>query len=563
MRIEAEEISKAAERFKNVGSELAEWEEKHGKGKGVVSDLRAGDTSPSYHSASQLLPILGREQQPVEDKGLTSPSLPPLRRDGSGLYEEVPLASPTGRDMGTPTSAIGCYGVEQLKDDSSPAPRPTAPVSPALTDSELESKLKLLEEVKKARESIRGSIDELRRQTPTPSAAGRLDPGTGSSPATPALSTTFTDPRRASIGSRLLDEDAGRSRPISAASSYILDSAPMSGRDTRKSTTSSRLLDITQDTPGGGHRPGSALGRTFSGGSGAGRLLDPSHGRHFSDSSSPQPSLTEWDKYLADRQIMPPPPVPVNSRAQSQYLQNDASKIGRHEKTSSMFDLSTPALTRGPSPLDQDPRSRTLSMRGSNGAEEYQSHSMDPSHSREGRRESRLGDFGPGVITGSASSRHSANPNTALNPRDSMHSRSMTYDELSERHRKRISAIQEPVSSKMREEEDLRLAREKWERQKKAEKAEMERRQREMATREAGKAERDRGKVGERQEMLEKTDEWRRSVHGGLDGFGRPVEGHGRSSSSGHGHKHGHGSRDTSGGGTGRGREKRMSGMIN
>lgn len=153
MRIEAEEVSKAAERFKNVGSELAEWEEKHGKGKGVVNS--EGSPTLHNHSTSQL-PVLGREQ-PAE--GRTSPSLPPLNRDGSGLYEELPMKSPPLRDTGTPTSAAGFYGVEELKDDSSPRIQP--PVSPAMTDSELEGKLKLLEEVKKARESIRGSIDEL------------------------------------------------------------------------------------------------------------------------------------------------------------------------------------------------------------------------------------------------------------------------------------------------------------------------------------------------------------------------------------------------------------------
>lgn len=563
MRIEADEVSKAAERFKNVGSELAEWEEKHGNGKSVVGDLGGGSASPTLHrrSTSQLLPILGRDQAPADVQGRASPSLPPLRRDDSGLYEELPLTSPAGRDMGTPTSATGFYGVEQLKDDSSATPRTLAPVSPALADSELEEKLRLLEEVKKARESIRGSIDELRRQTPTPSLA-HLNSASGS-PVTPALSTGPYDPRRTSQGSRILDEESGRSRPISRASSYMLDSAPMSAREARYSTASSRLLDITQDTPGG-NRPGSAAERSLSSGS---RLLDPSHGRHVSDSSSLQTSPTEWDKYLADRQIMPPPPVPVNPRSNSQHLQAGSTRADRHEKTTSMYDLSTPALTRGPSPLDQDRRTRTNSMQDPARAGSYHSYSLDPSRPRDGRRDSRLGDFGagPGVITGSASSRHAGDAprNAAPNPRDSMHSRSMTYDELSERHRKRISALQEPVSSKMREEEDTRIAREKWERQKKAERAEMERRQKELLEREAGREMREKGKVGERLEVLEKTDEWRRSVHGGLDGFGRPVDGQGRTSGSGSGHEGRHGSRGTSAGATGRGRERRMSGMIN
>jgi hypothetical protein len=126
----------------------------------------------------------------------------------------------------------------------------------------------------------------------------------------------------------------------------------------------------------------------------------------------------------------------------------------------------------------------------------------------------------------------------------------MTYEELSERHRKRISALQNPVSSAMKEEEDLRLAREKWERQKREERAQMQRK--EQSGGHARDVQRDRAKVEEKQEVLKSTDEWRRSVHSGLDGFGSRASTHDAVAGGSGG-----------GGVTGTGRSKRHSHIVN
>lgn len=527
MRLEADEVSKAAERFKNVGSELAEWEEKHGKG-GCNVSTEAGSSHHLTNGSTSQLPMLSHAQAP-------SSHLPPIGTEGRGMYSELALQSPPiGRDVGTPTTAH--FDIEELKDESTPR---TLAASPAMTDPELEGKIKLLEEVKRARESIRGSIDELRKQTPTPSLGGRLDPGSGSRPVTPAYSLNGGHGGRPmSVGSRILDDIDPRSRKISGSSSNVLD-APDSARYRRQSTTSSRLLDITRDEPQLElDEVGPMRARQHSNTSG--RLLDVTRSRHVSDASkhipSPQASPTEWDRYVSDRQIVAPPQQ-VNP-----YGRAGAEMMERRDKTTSMIDLSAPPISRSVS--QEDRRIRTTSMLDPGmPANQGQYNSMPSSRSRD---HNPYGDgYAPGMITGSASSRGNGS-----NPRNSMQHRSMTYEELSDRHRKRISALQNPVSSAMKEEEDLRMAREKWERQKREERAEMQRRQQNGGG--ARDVERDRVRVEEKQEVLKTTDEWRRSVHGGLDGFGRRTSTHGLEA----------GARP-SGGVSGRGREKRMSHIVN
>lgn len=528
MRLEAEEVSRAAENFKNIGTDLAEWEEKHGKGAGNVSGL-PGSSSSFHDGSTSQLPILQHGQA-------SGSHLPPIGTEARGLYSELPLHSPpVGREFGTPTTAH--FDVEELKDNSTPR---TLAARPAMTDSELEDKLKLLEEVKKARESIRGSIDELRKQTPTPSLGGRLDPGSSSRPITPAYSLNGrNDGRPVSVASRLDDFDP-RGRKMSNSSSHILD-PPDKARYRPPSTTSTRLLDITHDTPQTDLDDVGPM-RTRQHSSMSSRLLDVTHSRRVSDGSrniaSPQASPTEWDQYVSDRKIIAP------SQHANPYGRAGADMANRRDKTTSMIDLSAPPISRSAS--HDDRRSRTLSMLDPGVPScSGQYHTMSSSRSRD---PSLNEPYAPGLITGSASSRGGAQNQH----RTSVQHRSMTYEELSDRHRKRISALQNPVSSAMKEEEELRLARERWERQKKEERAQMQRKQQQGASG-VRDVERDRARGEEKQEILKATDEWRRSVHGGLDGFGRRTSTQGLE-----------GVRGTaSGGGTGRSRDKRLSHIVN
>jgi hypothetical protein len=96
----------------------------------------------------------------------------------------------------------------------------------------------------------------------------------------------------------------------------------------------------------------------------------------------------------------------------------------------------------------------------------------------------------------------------------------MTYEELSDRHRKRLSALQEPVTAKIKEPLEVATARAEWEKQKRLERAEMQKRE---AERLAIMQEREkRGPVVEKKEVLKSTDEWRRSIATGLDKMAAP-----------------------------------------
>jgi len=73
-RIEAEEVSKAAEKFKNVGSELDEWEEKHGKGS-------TGTSTPREHGSNTVLSQLGYTEDQGRRRVLFEPLADTLHRN--------------------------------------------------------------------------------------------------------------------------------------------------------------------------------------------------------------------------------------------------------------------------------------------------------------------------------------------------------------------------------------------------------------------------------------------------------------------------------------------------
>ena len=146
-------MSKAAERFKNVAAELNEWETKHGKG------FEDGFAS-RYDRSSVVLPQLGYAGG--YDQVATSILLPRATIDSSALYKVLPLQSPPIQDSGTPTTNESSL-VEEFSSPGGDI------CSPGMIDSELESKMRLLAEVKKARQEVQGSIERLRGSTPTTS----------------------------------------------------------------------------------------------------------------------------------------------------------------------------------------------------------------------------------------------------------------------------------------------------------------------------------------------------------------------------------------------------------
>ena len=474
MRIEAEEVAKAADRFINVGIEREEWEEKHGNSSTGMRHSESG------RLASAGLPILNHSQ-PKGYSSTPSLSLPPIDENGRGQYDSVSMVSPGIRassDMGTPLTDRFT-----LKDDSGPRKSTSIPTSPALTDSDLESKLRLLDKVRKARESIRGSINDLHRETP--SLSGRLDPEASRS-VTPTLS---------------INADSMHSRHLSIESSRVLDPSDL-GRTRRHSSASNQ------------------------------RLLTSSGPNTPREDQTQTPS-NEWDQYVSDRRILAPsitsPTTPVeHAKRYSQYTTvsgSVAKALDRRDRTTSMFDfpsnITTQPMSCGSSyRAGRTPRTASMLEPGMNSQAPFRL--LPSSKGRESterpasvrRTSSQDMSAPPCVITGSAAGK--GGHNTRPRPMQ----RTMTYDELSDRHSKRLSALQGPVTARMKEQEVLRLARERWERQKRHERAQMERREKEGLNREVTLDKRVMERVEEKEEVLKNTEDWRKSVRAGFDGYG-------------------------------------------
>ncbi|WVO12614.1 hypothetical protein L204_100219 [Cryptococcus depauperatus] len=485
-RIEAEEISRAAERFKNVGVELAEWEEKHGNDPkcGVVIVKKEGRSSPvsfvqvsnlsgysmradrsselmpqlgfddskerdefikSDNRASSTLSLLTNDPLVAHDRSSSSISLDRVRdtNDPRGVYETV--------NADTPTSSM-FLGIEELK--------PERLVENAETKGDsLEEQLKLLEEVKRARESIRGSLEALR-------------------------SRTSSDPHFISSASE--------------SSSH----GDLDGLQRRVSSTSTRPIEVrlrTVSTPA---------------------LV------HSSPPEQERPR-SEWDSYLAERKIIIPkavssPGLANNINQNSSYINVPVSVAkgieARREKTRSMLepkvsDFEVIAENNiGDQPRralhEQDyshPANRQRGYRYSQVERPSTYHDQidsgiplrpQPSHQPHSSYDSN------GMVYGYASDRHQTSGNYS-NYRPM--SKTLSIDELGERHRKRLSKLQEPVTARLREPEELEEVKKKWERQKAMEGDEMRQKERQVREQSIGKGR-------DKEEVLRMADEWRRSV---------------------------------------------------
>ncbi|OCF43573.1 hypothetical protein I317_02591 [Kwoniella heveanensis CBS 569] len=519
-KIEAEEIEKAAERFKNVGAELSEWEDKHGNGhrksgspppSSVPTDpygSLAGSAKRVEHDHSSImLPQLGFGQGSEDRRASSALSL--LRdSDPKGLYESVALGSPGLPNPDTP-SVGGLLGLEELKVGE--------PSSPTHSNPELESQMRLLDEIKKAREEIRGSLDRLSSNgTPAPSVrSDSMLLGRGTTP-TPSL-VTAGERRDRHTSTSTTDR---RDRHLSSASSNILD-LDFNKRERHMSATSGKILNLDfSDTPGP-------------------RALSP-------DEKKPAPSApqSEWDAYLAQRKVVtqplnpsppPPPPPPVNMISVPASVARGISE--RRERTTSMLEhrvsdfgprdsrqmgtyptsYGTPGgggsgqLQRNTS-AGQDRPGSSYDNFGGSSQPLGSPIAVDRATSPRGY-ESRSRPVSQIPAPGPVSQYPASRPTSQQPPARQQASRpAMSIDELAERHRQRMSRMQDPVTSKMREEVEVEEARKKLERQKQAEKDEQKRQERERFARER---ERETGAGGQgrgKEEVLRNTDEWRRSV---------------------------------------------------
>ncbi|WVQ72782.1 hypothetical protein IAR50_002342 [Cryptococcus sp. DSM 104548] len=528
-KIEAAEVARAAERFKNVGVELEEWEGKYGANGTGGEDV--GDKEKQYAAyeagyrerqmqgqgarqeadqSSVLLPHLGFDEslnsRPSEDTSFSytrrasstlsllnhdslsrprpSSSLSLLRqpcapgpRDNRGMYESVNLDTPT------PTgSMFGNLGMEELKldlDPASPSARPAAGTSASgKADDDLEEKLRLLEDIKKARESLRGSLDMLRSGTPGSSSLGENE----------------RERRYSSASGKLLDNPRGRTTSVG--------SMPLSGRSTPLEPVMTRPLNDVE-------RP-----------------------------AKEAPKL-EWDAHLASRQIITSTPTSPRSPSYSpnanpnqptsatssyfpardrlrenEYIDVPVSVARgieeRRKKKKSMLDRRVSdfgPLAGGDGGGGTYPPEPRTGRSEDHGRESYYGHGQRTSFSSERVLQPRP--------TSSASyyepqPQPSSQASQSQSQRPERRSRTMSYDQLASRHRNRLSQLQMPVTSKLREEdaqgekERVDEEKRKWESRRKEERARAERAAREGRESRAG----GRGEGRRKEEM----EEWRRSV---------------------------------------------------
>lgn len=469
-REDAVEVSKAAERFKNLEAEQTEWEEKYGTPGGPSSAGHA-ERSMETPSTSADLPLLEftrdsrdsrdtRDTRDVRDQRFSSThSLLSQTR-----YETVA--------QGSPTLDVFPSARDSPREELA-SPQKT---SKSLEDQVLEDQMRLLDEVKRARMEVRSSIDKLRSQTPT---------------------LSLRDGNRSGASTPTMDKFAENSRRISGTSSRMLDH-PVS------------ILEKPSPTQS-----------TFGGAAATTARLSPQQ----------QAPKNEWDQYVSNRNIVSPvlPSTGLQSRPQSSY---DLQADDRRVRTTSLVDThpaefggdhrapgGTPIGTYPP----RDPTRRDSGYTMPRPTSNYEL--LRPASTYDTPPTNR-NSYAPGMIVGSAA--QSGAPTRGGAGSQPM-PRAMTYEELADRHRKRISKLQDPVSSKMKEEVQLAAAKEKWEKQRRVEREEMRKREAEKLER-AKEREREREGGGAldnlnvqsqrpRKEVLKTTDEWRRSVAGGLDGM--------------------------------------------
>lgn len=458
-RIEAQQVAVAAENFKNVDAELAEWEGKH------------GEKSP----LAEVPPILNFDHTPstntlVNAAGGASP----------GKREAFPV-SLQPREQPREQRRLSLLEEMGYSDNSSP-------VSP-IEDLDLEQKVQLLAQVRRARESIASSLNQLRSTTDSPSLDAISRPGTAHSAHTRSRhgsmeSNTLLNRGRhdstCSAGTRL--DERRRSRHLSEGgaegSERLVDIDNDSIRPRAESAGSQFLsMDDTKR-----RRRGSLGPRTFS-------LVDepsaPSRPLSSASSSNPQttpaahtrpasvsdkPEVTEWERRAAEHEEY------VRSRT---VVAPELRQSADYTRRSEDYAVVSGAVARRISA--SHPRGPELSPGqeyGTNLARALSSERVVPARRVSGDERRRS------VV------------------------RAMTSEELDSRHRDAMRRKQDRAAGPMNEEIAVATARDEWNMRTKAE--------REREQQRASQRERERGDHAPRtSERRRRTEEWRMSLAGG------------------------------------------------
>lgn len=194
--------------------------------------------------------------------------------------------------------------------------------------------------------------------------------------------------------------------------------------------------------------------------------------------STPPPQETEWDKYIRERKLFTPPsgvtpPIPsgtINGRPMTVMLPDAvAEAVEMRKRRESMLEMGKleEAVAAG-SNFQKHSRTRTISNgtqldlsggSSSEGQRDRPSHSRHPSQGL------------PAILPPRKSMSPSRGADAAARPRVK------TYEEMQERHRQKMRALQEPLRRAEAELAELEAAKSRWERSIQVERQVMERRE--------------------------------------------------------------------------------------
>lgn len=430
-RIEAEEVARAAENFKNVDAELAEWEGQHGDGTSTTKLYSEKDTDEYSYSRR---PSLG--QFPSTTPILTANSAPSKPKQDyladNGGYQPVPTTTrrvSLMEEMGFATEG----GTKEVDlGDPCPTPGEKGPSSELGAGDDLNEKLRLLAEVRRARQSIRSSMDQLRSSNNnTPGSAGSVG-----------------DRPRSSLGFERSYTPAPsdhRSRHNSVTSSILLDRVR---HDSSLSSHDSRgRLDSMDRLRGNSFDAGRGLSTSESDPdrwrlSYGGRSDEPPVAEMRPLSGAPK-ELSEWERrqaefeqYKQERQIVSPPAPKPQPLPQVPTVTAVSDSVARAMNRRTNVDGTMSTVVTG----------KELTPGQQYGAELSRAISTQEAERR-------------AAAAAALAAQRQAREQRARA------TKSMTTEELAERHREMLNRMQDKASAPIREQMALAEAKEQYERQ--------------------------------------------------------------------------------------------------
>ena len=444
----AEIEAKAAERFANIEGDIEEWEKEHGRLLGMgasrkLQDLEASPTlAPESERPSSQFSFMGmrRQGQLSATMGSTSKFPPEEKNDtpllsldfGKSVEESIPTDF-VEKDISTPAQSI--------------------PADVLAKDGDLKKKAELLSEI----QNIRNSIAILRQETSTASAV-------------------------------VASSSTSRSATVSLDSRYKLDTSSKNSflaPDPLTTHARTRSLDINALASPRGATPGPS-GRKQSFGASS---LGTTHPSSIERPKSTPLGIAEkdWEDYLNNRKLFQPPagvtaPIPTTSIGPVKpqpRLHEVAVSPAVKEAIEARRLRESAFVVGGLSEVLEVEKERAgatyVPPGANNGNDEDIPLAVMSRHKKSTSSLSGMGNFGLGSRTTKPAP--VILPPQPKQPQPQPQPPVRTFEELTERHKEKMRALQEPVTRTIEQEAELTAMKKRWERSKAVEREVMARRE--------------------------------------------------------------------------------------